>query len=65
MYHPNWNAAGSNSYWRHVRNCTNHDSYGIRLEQIQYPTNKNPATDYFGNKNAIYSIKLVFAMFNY
>ena len=56
MYHPNWNAAGGDSVWRHVRNYTNHDSYGLRMESVSYPSVKNPATDYFGNKNAIYGI---------
>jgi hypothetical protein len=55
MYHPNWTGAGSNSYYRHVLNYMNHDSYGMRPETISYPAVKNPLTDKFGNPNAIYS----------
>ena len=56
MYHPNWSSAGSFSYWRHVTSYSNHDSFGMRIEPVSYPQNKNPATDTFGNKNSIYGI---------
>jgi len=56
MYHPNWNAAGSDSYFRHVINYMNHDSYGMRSDTNSYPIIKNPATDKIGKSSAIYGI---------
>lgn len=52
MYHATWENAGSFSYWRHARNCTNHDSFGMRFESIS--DIGNAAIDKFGNVNAIY-----------
>lgn len=56
MYHPNWVGAGANSFYRHVLNHMNHDSYGMRPEAVAYPAVKNPSTDKFGNPNAIYGV---------
>lgn len=56
MYHPNWNAAGADSSFRHSINYMNHDSYGMRSELVSYPTVKNPSTDKIGNPNAVYGV---------
>ena len=56
MYHPKWEGAGPDSYFRHVKNYMNHDSYGMRSETVTYLNPSNPSSDRFGNPNAVYGV---------
>jgi len=56
MYHPQWSEAGADSNFRHVLNYSCHDSYGMRMVPVSYPTVPNAATDKFGDPNAIYGV---------
>lgn len=52
MYHATWNGAGTSSYWRHVKNYFNHDSFGMRVKPVT--STANAGNDRFGITNAIY-----------
>ena len=56
MYHPSWTGAGGSSRLRHAINYMSHDSYGMRPVAYSYPVPSNPATDKFGDPNAIYGV---------
>ena len=52
FYHRDWSDAGQFSSWRHIKNFTIHDKYGMRFEEFKY--NRSIENLVVGNKSHVY-----------